>query len=70
MEEAILVAYCKASDYDATTGTCVAPFFGPASSFPPPIDVVEGLLLTSVIGGAWGIGFMIRQARRAATSGV
>lgn len=70
MEDAILVLHCKASDFDAATGTCVAPFFGPASSFPPPMDVAEGLLISAAIASAWAVGHLIRQSRRAAVSGV
>jgi len=66
MEETVLVAYCKASDYDATTGVCAAPFYGPASSFPPPLDAVEGLAVSGLIAGCWAIGFFIRQGRRIA----
>lgn len=61
-----LVQYCKAADYNAATGECVAPFYGPASSFPPALDVVEGIQVSAVIIGAWAIGFYIKQARRTA----
>ncbi|WDK68838.1 hypothetical protein [Xanthomonas campestris] len=63
---AVFVLHCKEADYDASTGQCAAPFYGPASSFPPPLDVTEGLLISVAIAGMWGVGFMIRQARRAA----
>lgn len=64
-EEIILVLHCKASDYDASTGVCAYPFYGPASSFPPPLGVEDSLLISAAIGGAWAVGYMIRQARRA-----
>lgn len=57
------VLYCKAEDYNASTGVCDAPFYGPVSSFPPPLDVGEGIAISAVIAGAWAIGFFIRQAR-------
>lgn len=63
---AVFVLSCKEADYDASTGQCAAPFFAPASSFPPPLDVTEGLLISAAIAGCWGVGFMIRQARRVA----
>lgn len=66
MDEAILISYCKASDYDASTGVCMAPFYGPASSFPPPLGVAEGLAVSGFIAGCWAIGFFIRQGRRLA----
>lgn len=65
-EETVLVLHCKASDYDAATGVCAHPFYGPAFSFLPPLDVTEGLLLSAAIAGAWSVGFMVRQARRVA----
>jgi len=64
--ETVLVLHCKASDFDASTGQCAYPFYGPASSFPPPLDAAEGFQLSVVIVGTWSIGFMIRSARRAA----
>lgn len=60
----VFVQSCKEVDYDAVTGQCAAPFFAPSSSFPPPLDVAEGLLISAAIAGCWGVGFMIRQARR------
>lgn len=68
-EETILVLHCKASDFDAATGQCAAPFYGPASNFPPPMDVGESLVIAGAIGTCWAIGFMIKQARMAARSG-
>ncbi|TDB26197.1 hypothetical protein ATCM_00050 [Stenotrophomonas sp. ATCM1_4] len=66
MDETVLVAHCKASDFDAATQTCAAVFWGPTQSFPPPMSVGEGISLSAVIAGAWAIGYMIRSARRAA----
>ena len=63
-DDTVLVLHCKASDYDAQTGVCAAPFFGPSSSFPPPLDVADGLAVSGIIAGCWAIGFMIRQGRR------
>ncbi|PPT93279.1 hypothetical protein XaraCFBP7407_18755 [Xanthomonas arboricola pv. arracaciae] len=65
MESTVLVAHCKASDFDASAQTCAAVFWGPSSSFPPPMDVGEGISVSAVIAGAWAIGYMIRQSRRA-----
>lgn len=65
-EDTVLVLHCKASDYDASTGVCAYPFYGPASSFPPPLDAQDGLLISAAIAGCWGVGYMIRQARRVA----
>ncbi|WP_407351564.1 hypothetical protein [Luteimonas sp. R10] len=59
----LLVPYCKAADYNATTGECVAVFWGPKPGL-PALSVAEGIALSAVIGGAWAIGFFIKQARR------
>ncbi|WP_312704147.1 hypothetical protein [Stenotrophomonas lactitubi] len=64
MEETVLVLHCKASDFDAATGQCASPFYGPAPMLLPPIDVTEALLISCAIASMWGLGFMIRQARR------
>ena len=66
MEETVLVLHCKASDFDASTGQCAYPFYGPTPMLLPPIDVQEGFLITAAIAGCWGVGYMIRQARRVA----
>ena len=64
MEETVLVLHCKASDFDASTGQCSYPFFGPAPTLLPPIGVEDGLAISVAIAGMWGIGYMIRMARR------
>lgn len=66
---AVLVMHCLAADFNAATQTCAAPFWSVASSFPPPMDVTESLLICAAIGSLWGLGHMIRQSRRAAASG-
>lgn len=64
MESTILVLHCKASDFNAATGQCAYPFYGPAPSLLPAIDVQDGLALSGAIAGMWAVGFMIRQCRR------
>ncbi|ABS31640.1 TPA: hypothetical protein UN285_000008 [Stenotrophomonas maltophilia] len=64
MEETVLVLHCKASDFDAATGQCAHPFYGPAPILLPPISVADSLVISCSIAGMWGVGFMIRQARR------
>ncbi|MEH6416211.1 hypothetical protein [Pseudomonas sp. CGJS7] len=65
----LLTQYCKATDFNASTGECVAPFYGPvqASGFLPALDAAEGFLISVVIIGTWAIGFYIKQARRVTT---
>lgn len=65
MEEELLVLHCYRTDFDATTGQCTAPFYAPRPEFPPPLDVGESLLIAAAIGSAWGVGAMIKAARRA-----
>ncbi|MDR2872065.1 MAG: hypothetical protein LBV45_06015 [Xanthomonadaceae bacterium] len=62
----VYIQYCHSSDFDAATQVCAYPFWGPSSSFPPPLGVVDALEICVYIVGLWGIGFMIRQARRVA----
>lgn len=59
------VLYCKAEDFDATAQTCSAPFYGPAPSFLPPLGVTDALVISASIAGCWGVGYMIKMARRA-----
>ncbi|MBV6791792.1 hypothetical protein KWH10_21675 [Xanthomonas campestris pv. clerodendri] len=61
---AVFVLHCKEADYNASTQQCAAPFYAPASNFPPPMDAGEGLAVSAIIAGSWAIGFMIRQGRR------
>ncbi|ENB4191195.1 hypothetical protein [Stenotrophomonas maltophilia] len=64
MEETVLTLYCKQADFDASTGQCAHPFYGPAPMLLPPIDAADGLAISVAIAGMWGVGYMIRQARR------
>lgn len=64
MEETVLTLYCKQADFDASTGQCVAPFYGPAPMLIPPMSAQDGFEISVVIAGAWAIGYMIRQSRR------
>lgn len=66
MTDEVLTQHCKVVDYNASTGECVAPFYGPASSFPPVLDAAEGFAISITIIGTWAIGFYIKQARRIA----
>jgi len=66
MEEVVLTLYCKQADFDASTGQCAYPFYGPAPMLLPPIGVADSLIISASIAGCWGIGHMIRQARRVA----
>lgn len=60
----LLVQYCKAADFNATTGQCLAPFYGPTPTAIPRLSVADGLQLTTAIGLCWAIGFVIKRARR------
>lgn len=60
----LLVQYCKAADFNATTGQCLAPFYGPPPTVIPRLSVTDGLELTAAIAGCWAIGFVIKRARR------
>ena len=64
MEGQTLSIYCKTSDYDALTGTCAAPFYGPTAQLLPQLSAAEGFQLSVVIVGIWAVGFYIKQGRR------
>lgn len=64
----LLTVYCKAVDFDALTGQCAAPFFGPTQGWLPNLSAAEGIEISGAILGAWAIGFVIKQGRRIASS--
>ncbi|MFC4729260.1 hypothetical protein [Coralloluteibacterium thermophilus] len=64
----VLVPYCRVADFDAATGTCAAPFWGPHQGVLPPLTMVDASLIAAGIISLWAIGFIIRQARRAGQS--
>ena len=66
MEETVLVQYCKASDYNAETNVCAAPFYGVHEGLLPALSAADGVLISASIMSAWAIGFMVKQGRRSA----
>lgn len=65
MSDELLTVYCRVADYNAATGQCAAPFFGPPpSSVLPPLSAAEGFQLATVIVGIWAVGFFIKSGRR------
>ena len=64
MEEETLQLYCKASDFDASTGTCAAPFYGPSQGLLPNLSAADGIAISAGIITCWGIGFIIKSARK------
>lgn len=64
MEYELLTIYCKASDLDALTGVCAAPFYGPAPSLLPQMSAADGVQLSIAIISVWAIGFYIKSGRR------
>lgn len=61
---ALLSIYCKAADFDAVTGQCAAPFYGPASTGLPPLSMDDAWPIAAGIAMLWGVGFVIRSMRR------
>ena len=61
--EAVLTLYCKASDYDAATNVCAAPFYGPSQGLLPNLSAEDGVLISAAIIATWGIGFVTKQGR-------
>lgn len=66
--EVLLVLNCKASDFDAATGVCAAPFYGPAPAILPRLSAADGAILSALIVGAWAIGFTVKQARNVSST--
>jgi hypothetical protein len=65
----VLVQACKEVDYDASTGTCSAPFWTyPPGAF-PELSVEEGFQIAVAIVGVWTIGLVARLVIRAGQSG-
>lgn len=60
--------YCKTADYNAVTGTCSAPFYGPAQGLLPNLSVAEGLAISGGLIFLWGLGFIGKQSRKAITT--
>lgn len=60
----ILVQYCKASDLNAGTGECAAPFYGPPPAVIPRLSAADAYVLTAAIASCWAVGFVIKRARR------
>lgn len=56
--------YCKASDFDAATGVCAHPFYGPSGGLLPNLSAADGVVISAVIITTWGIGFFIKRARK------
>lgn len=62
--EPLMQLYCKASDFDAATGVCAAPFYGPSQGLLPNLTAAQGLSISAVLITAWGVGFLIKRARK------
>lgn len=66
--ETVLALYCKASDFDAATQTCAAPFYGVKEGLLPSLSVEEGVVIAGGIIATWALGFICKQGRRVQSS--
>ena len=62
----ILVLTCMPQDFDAETGVCSAPIYGPMPTLLPVLSIADGIQLTAAIASCWAIGFLIKEGRRPA----
>lgn len=64
MTDTVLAQYCKTADFDAVTGTCAAPFWGPYSTVIPPLPIEDAWPIAACIAAIWAVGFVIKRARK------
>lgn len=57
---AVYVLQCNEADFDPQTGTCAAPYYGPAPMLFPELTFEDGVLIASAIAGIWTLGLIAR----------
>jgi hypothetical protein len=61
---AVYVLVCDEVNYDATTGTCSAPYYAPQPSLLPDLSIPDAMTISVAILALWAVGFGIRSIRR------
>ena len=59
-----LVQYCEDTDFNATTQTCAAPYWGPASTGFPALSISDAQAIASAMCPAWGTAWIFRRIKR------
>ena len=55
---------CDEANYDASTGTCSAPYYAPQPSLLPDLSIPDSMTIAVAILALWAVGFGIRAIRR------
>jgi hypothetical protein len=65
MAGSVLVVLCNASDYDTTTGTCAAPYYGDPPSAIPALSIADAQTIGMECALLWATAWSIRMCKRA-----
>jgi len=58
------VLVCNEADYNASTGTCAAPYYAPQPSLLPDLSIPDAITISVAIIALWAVGFGIKAMRR------
>jgi hypothetical protein len=59
-----LAQYCHEADYTASSGTCAAPYYGPATGLFPALSVADAQSIGQAIAVLWALAWCIRRIKR------
>ncbi len=59
------VLKCREEDFDAQTGTCADPYYGPMPTVIPELSIEDGTLIAVAIASMWTLGLIARVLIRA-----
>ncbi len=60
----VYVLVCNEADYQASTGTCAAPYYAPQPSLLPELSISDAMTISVAIIALWAVGFGIKAIRR------
>lgn len=58
------VLVCDEANFDATTGTCSAPYYAPQPQLLPELSISDAVTISVAIIALWAVGFGIKAIRR------
>ena len=56
-----LAQYCHEADYNAATGTCAAPYYGPVSGSFPALSLADSEQIALAMTMLWVIAWLYRR---------
>jgi hypothetical protein len=59
-----LAQYCHDADFNVSTQTCAAPYWGPVSTGLPPLSVTDAQSISVAIGTVWALAWAFRRLNR------